>query len=175
MEISEAAPPAQHRAMRGIAFWITAAIVVALDQGTKSIVRTTMDRGESWPDWDLPFRFRHITNSGASFGILQGETTFLVVMTIIGLGAIYLYYRNPPFEHWIASIAIGMMLGGALGNFIDRVRVGRVTDFIDFDRYPSFNLADSFIFVGVSVLILGYLWTEKRRSATPDEDAQPNG
>jgi signal peptidase II len=100
-------------------------------------------------------------------------------MATIGLGAIYLYYRNPPFDHWIASLAIGLMLGGALGNLMDRVRFGRVTDFIDFDRYPAFNVADSAIFIGVSLLIGGYLLTEARRQeATPDqpnEDAPTDG
>lgn len=175
IEINEAAPPAARRSLRGFAFWAAALLVVGADQATKGIVRGSLERGESWPDADWPLKIRHITNSGAAFGILQDQTAFLIVMAVIGLGAIYLYYRNPPFEHWLSAVAIGMMLGGALGNLIDRVRMGHVTDFIDPDRYPAFNVADSSIFVGVSVLILGYLWSEQQRKPKPDENAPTDG
>jgi signal peptidase II len=146
-------------------------VVTALDQATKTMVRTWLERGESWPSADWPVRIKHVTNSGAAFGILQDQTVFLVVMAFIGLGAIYVYYRNPPFNHWSATLGIGMMLGGAAGNLIDRVRVGRVTDFIDFPNFPSFNVADSSINVGVAIVIIGYLVFGERESAAPaDED-----
>lgn len=147
------AAPRAHR----YAFWLAALVVIALDQVTKTMVRTWLDRGESWPDADWPVKIKHVTNSGAAFGILQDQTAFLIVMALIGLGAIYVYYRNPPFNHWSATLGIGMMLGGAAGNLIDRVRVGRVTDFIDFPNFPSFNVADSSINVGVAIVIIGYL------------------
>src|SRR2546425_9999266 len=118
-------------------FWGPAIAVVVLDQLTKGIVRGLLDRGEAWPD-DWPVQLRYVTNPGAAFGILQDQTIFLTLMAFIGLGAIYLYYRYPPFNHWLAPVAIGMMLGGAAGNLIDRVRLGRVTDFIDFPHYPAF-------------------------------------
>jgi signal peptidase II len=137
------------------------------------MVRTWLERGESWPSEDWPVRIKHVTNSGAAFGILQDQTVFLVVMAFIGLGAIYVYYRNPPFNHWSATLGIGMMLGGAAGNLIDRVRVGRVTDFIDFPNFPSFNVADSAINVGVAIVIIGYLVFGERENkgsvGGPDE------
>jgi signal peptidase II len=151
-------------------FWGAAATVIALDQATKSTVRTWLERGESWPDPDWPVRIRHITNTGAAFGILEDQTLFLVVMAFIGLAAIYLYYRYPPFDHWVVPIAIGMMLGGAIGNLLDRLRAGEVTDFIDFPRYPAFNVADSSIFIGVSIIIIGYLLLgPKPKEETPVE------
>jgi signal peptidase II len=79
-------------------------------------------------------------------------------MAVIGLGAIYLYYRYPPFDHWVVPIAIGMMLGGALGNLIDRVRVGRVTDFLDVGFWPAFNVADSSISIAIAILLIGYVF-----------------
>jgi len=160
------APPSRfsHPLARGLLFWGAALVVVALDQATKAVVRSSLDRGESWPDADWPLRIRYVTNTGAAFGILQDQTFFLIIMALIGLGAIYLYYRYPPFEHGVVPIAIGMMLGGAAGNLIDRIRVGRVTDFIDFRFWPAFNVADSSITIGIVVLLTGYvfLWPGSR-------------
>ncbi len=150
-------------------FWGAAFVVVALDQATKGFVRGLLERGEAWPSEDWPVRIKHVTNSGAAFGILEGQTLFLTVMALIGLAAIYLYYRNPPFDHFAAHIAIGMLLGGAIGNLSDRIRVGEVTDFVDFPRYPAFNVADSAITIGVCVLIAGYLLLGERADRRPSE------
>jgi signal peptidase II len=154
------APPSRlsHPLARGLLFWGAALVVVALDQATKAIVRSSLDRGESWPDPDSLLRIRYVTNTGAAFGILEDQTFFLIIMAFIGLAAIYLYYRYPPFEHGIVPIAIGMMLGGAAGNLIDRIRVGRVTDFVDFRFWPAFNVADSSISIGIVVLLAGYVF-----------------
>jgi len=157
--------------LRRALFWGAAAAVIALDQTTKAVVRASLERGESWPDWNLPFHVSYVTNTGAAFGILQDQAVFLVVMALVGLAAIYLYYRNPPFDHWLSAAAIGMMLGGATGNLIDRVRLGRVTDFIDFDHYPAFNVADSAITVGVATIIIGFLiWGEPKPERLPARD-----
>jgi len=152
-------------------FWGAALSVIILDQITKVIVRTGLDRGESWPDPDWALRIRYVTNSGAAFGILQNQTTFLVVTALVGLTAIYLYYRFPPFDHWIVPIAIGMMLGGAVGNLIDRIRVGRVTDFVDVGWFPAFNVADSSITIAIAVLVIGYafLWDGPRKKPPAGE------
>lgn len=154
-------------------FWAAAAIVVGLDQLTKSIIRASLERGEDWPS-SWPVHFTYVTNTGAAFGILEDKTVFLAVMATIGLGAIYLYYRNPPFQHWSASVAIGMMLGGALGNLIDRVRLGRVTDWIQFPHYPSFNVADSSIFIGVSIILIGYLLFGEHNQPPARADEAPS-
>lgn len=153
-------------------FWGAALAVLALDQATKAAVRASLERGESWPDWDFPFRLTYLTNSGAAWGILQDQTVFLIIMATIGIGAIYLYYRNPPYSHWSASLGIGLLLGGALGNLTDRVRLGRVTDFFDPDNFPAFNVADSAINIGIAVLVFGYLaWGSKERVASGQEQA----
>ena len=147
-------------------FFGAALTVVALDQATKIVVRSTLERGESWPgaDWDV--RIRYVTNTGASFGIFQDQTLFLTAMGLIGLLAIYLYYRFPPFDHFVVPIAIGMMLGGAAGNLIDRIVKGRVTDFMDFPHFPAFNVADSSISVGIAVILIGYLiWGQHQPSS----------
>jgi len=161
------APPAISPRTKRMLFWGSALGVIFLDQITKAIIRTGLDRGESWPDADWPLRIRYVTNTGAAFGILQDQTTFLIVTAVIGLAAIYLYYRYPPFDHWIVPIAIGMMLGGAIGNLIDRIRVGRVTDFVDFGFFPAFNVADSSITIGIAILLLGYVfvWDGPKKKA----------
>ncbi len=159
-----------HPRARLLLFWGAAAAVIALDQLTKAIIRSSLERGESWPDPDWPVRIRYVTNTGAAFGILQDQTSFLIIMALVGLAAIYLYYRYPPFEHGVVPIAIGMMLGGAAGNLIDRIRLGRVTDFIDFRFWPAFNVADSSITIGIVVILFGYvfLWPGQQNR---EEDA----
>jgi signal peptidase II len=179
MRTAEAAnPPAQGktapRLRRGL-FFGAALAVLALDQASKSLVRAFMDRGETWPD-DSFVRLHYVTNTGAAFGILKDQTGFLIVTTVVGLAAIYLYYRYPPFDHIVAPIAIGMMLGGATGNLVDRLRLGRVTDFIDVGFWPSFNVADSSITVGITVLLIGYaLFAEHPPPKAEREDAGADG
>jgi signal peptidase II len=141
---------------------------------TKIAVRTWLERGDSWPDADWPVRIRHVANSGAAFGILEDQTVFLIVTAFIGLAAIYLYYRYPPFDHWVVPVAIGMMLGGATGNLLDRVRAGEVTDFIDFPRYPAFNIADSSITGGIAIIIIGYLLLAPKPKSGEEPGADEN-
>jgi signal peptidase II len=169
------APTPTSPGLRRLLFFAAALTVLALDQASKELVRTFMDRGEAWPNgW--PVRLHYVTNTGAAFGILKDQTGFLIVTTLVGLVAIYLYYRYPPFEHLLAPVAIGMMLGGAIGNLLDRLRLGRVTDFIDFPVWPSFNVADSCIVIGIAILLLGYaLFTERPPPKAEREGAGADG
>lgn len=143
------------RLRRDLPFFLIAASVLGFDQLTKAIVRANLALGESWPNDDWLVKFTHITNSGAAFGILQGQVLFLTVTALVGSAAILIYYLFPPLEHGIFRVALGLQLGGALGNLLDRLRFGEVTDFIDFPRYPAFNVADSSIVIGLC-LIVGY-------------------
>lgn len=168
-------PMATTPGLRRALFIAAALVVLALDQVTKELVRTLMERGEDWPGgW--PVRLHYVTNTGAAFGILKDQTGFLIVTTIIGLAAIYLYYRYPPFDHLLVPVAIGMMLGGALGNLVDRLRLGKVTDFIDFPLWPSFNVADSSIVIGVAILLLAYaMFVKPPPPGAEREDAGSDG
>jgi signal peptidase II len=150
-------------------FFVIAALVVALDQATKYLVRANLALGESVPK-EGPLRITDVTNTGAVFGILQGQTLFLTITTFFGLAAILLYYLYPPMEHGILRVALGLQLGGAVGNLVDRVRLGgKVTDFIDVGPWPNFNVADSSIVVGVAVIIGFFLLAESlyRRAQGP--------
>jgi signal peptidase II len=140
------------RLRRDVPFFVVAIAVIALDQFTKYLIRSRLGLGEAWPpNW--PVQLIHVTNSGAAFGMLQGQTLFLTVTTLLGLAAILLYYMYPPMEHGILRLALGLQLGGAIGNLTDRIRVGEVTDFIRFPHFPAFNVADSSITIGVAVIV----------------------
>jgi len=148
-------PPARPAEAGRRQWWLlvlVAIVALAGDQLTKQLVRTHLEIGESWPSSGWLVHISHVTNTGAAFGILQDQTVFLVVTSLIGLGAIVLYYLYPPFHHPVLRVAFGLQLGGAIGNLSDRVRLGSVTDFIKFPHYPYFNVADSCIVVGVCVL-----------------------
>jgi signal peptidase II len=149
------------RLRNDLVFFAVVGLVVVLDQVTKYLVRANLALGESVPD-EGPLRITYVTNTGAAFGILQGQTVFLVVTTFFGLAAILLYYLYPPMEHGVLRVALSLQLGGAVGNLADRVRVGRVTDFIDVGPWPSFNVADSSIVVGVAVIIGFFLLAERQ-------------
>jgi len=156
-------------------FFLIAASVFALDQLTKAIVRASLDPHEAWPNDDWFVNIINVSNSGAAFGILQGQTVFLIVTSLVGVAAIVLYYMYPPMEHGLLRVALGLQLGGAAGNLIDRVRTGEVTDFINFRHWPAFNVADSGISVGVVTILWFFLITESERLFGPPGAGKPGG
>ncbi|MHB8378216.1 MAG: signal peptidase II [Dehalococcoidia bacterium] len=163
-----------------LVFFVVAAGVVALDQFTKWLVRSNLGLYESWPSDGGTISIVHVVNSGAAFGILQGQTPFLIVTSLLGLGAILLYYIYPPMDHGVIRLALGMQLGGAVGNLIDRLRMGEVTDFIHVGRWPTFNVADASITISILVVLFFFVLQEndgaKRRGAAPQppSDAGPD-
>jgi len=149
-------------------YWLlatVAGIIIILDQITKAIIRTNIPFGDFWMPvkWLSPyFKFVHWENTGAAFGMFQqGGLIFGILAVIISI-VIVIYYPQIPEDEPLMRIAIAMQMGGALGNFVDRVRFGPVTDFIAVGNFPVFNIADSSVTVGVGILILG-LWISERR------------
>ena len=151
-------------------FFLIAAGVLTLDQVTKAIIRAWLDPGGAWPDHDMFLNIVNVSNSGAAFGILQGQTLFLVITSLVGVAAIALYYIFPPLEHGLLRAALALQLGGAAGNMIDRVRSGEVTDFINFSFWPAFNVADASISIGVVTIIGFFLFIETSRSPQPSDE-----
>ena len=147
-------------------FLLLAAGVVGLDQLAKWFIRLNLDRGDSW-DLSRVFRIVHVTNSGAAFGILQNAGPLLVVTSIMGMAAIFIYLFNPGFAHPLMRAGLALMLGGAIGNLIDRVANGRVVDFLKVPHWPAFNFADSAITIGV-LLLLWAMLQEPHRPATSE-------
>lgn len=138
-------------------FLAVAGGVVALDQITKALVERLMDLGQSVPVEGL-LRLTYVTNSGSAFGFFQGQTLFLIMASILGIGAVVLYYHSLA-AHPLLRWGLGLILGGAAGNLIDRVLRGAVVDFVDAElwpgyHFPAFNLADASINVGLLLLAL---------------------
>lgn len=131
-----------------------AALVVLVDQLTKALIRARLVEGDSWSVLGDLLRISHVENSGAAFGILQGAGVFLLLTTVVGVAALCAYLFLVPLGSRWYTLALALVLGGAFGNFIDRVSRGTVTDFIDPTHYPAFNIADSSIVVGVAVLLV---------------------
>jgi signal peptidase II len=162
------------RLRRDVPFFLVAAGVFGFDQLTKMLVRNNLELGESWPDPDWLVKITHVTNSGAAFGMLQGQGAFLTVTAFVAIGAIVFYYAFPPLEHGLLRLALGLQLGGALGNLLDRLRFGEVTDMFHFPHYPAFNIADSSIVVGL-VAIGAFLLFNPTSSKAPRPETATDG
>ena len=148
------------------------ALVVAADQFSKAYAVAHLRWGESW----MPvaavrpfFRFTLTHNTGAAFGLFpQGGAVFLLIALVVAAVILY-YYRQLPARAWLVRLALGLQLGGALGNVVDRLHQGYVVDFLEVPHWPVFNVADSCIVVGV-VLLGWVMWREERRAARHDEN-----
>jgi signal peptidase II len=163
--------PILRRLRRDAPFFAIAAGVLLFDQLTKWAVRSNLALGESWPSDAWLVKITHITNSGAAFGILQGQVLFLTITALVASAAILFYYLFPPLEHGLLRLALGLQLGGAIGNLLDRMRYGGVTDFINFPRYPAFNVADSSIVIGLFVIIGFFILRESKPSEAEQDDS----
>ncbi len=132
---------------------LVAAAVLALDQLTKAIVRSSIPLGDSRRVIGGVLDITNVHNKGVAFGVLAGGGAIVAALTGVALGAIVVYFvmRSRTAYLWLP---VGMLLGGALGNLLDRAREGAVTDFIDPILWPAFNVADTCIVLGV----LGLLW-----------------
>ena len=127
------------------------AVIIALDQATKAIVRSSVAPGDS--DGVFPgVEIVHVRNEGVAFNQLGGGGTIVAVVVAVALLALLAYFATHLYKP-LAWLPTGMLLGGALGNIIDRIREGAVTDFIKLPAWPAFNVADTSITLGVLVLL----------------------
>lgn len=144
---------------------LVASIIVAFDQWTKYLVRTQIPFGGSWTPWSWlePFaRIVHWQNTGAAFGMLQNFGLVFTILAFIVSIAILYYFPRVPSNEWALRLAMMMQLGGAVGNLIDRLTIGTVTDFISVGTFAVFNVADASISVGTAILILA-VWISERK------------
>jgi len=149
---------------------LVAVTVFALDRVTKAWVSENIPLGTARPVVGDYVRIVHAQNTGAAFGLLPERTTLLSVLSVLAVLAIVYYYRQIASASWLVSATLGMQLGGAFGNLLDRVTQGYVVDFVDVGvgevRFWAFNVADSSIVVGIFVVTFA-LWYEERRVARP--------
>jgi signal peptidase II len=99
-----------------------------------------------------PFSIHHVHNSGIAFGLFSSATAIVITLTTLAVGWMLVFFTRSGARHPVLPVALGFVLGGSLGNLLDRVRLGHVTDFLDLRWWPAFNLADVFIVVGVAIL-----------------------
>lgn len=144
-----------------VLFFLIALLVVAADQLSKIWIRSNLLVGQSLFEAGF-FRITHVHNTGAAFGLFQGQSFLLTIVALVGITVLLVYtlviYRKfPLLDNRLGKPVLGLVLGGAVGNLIDRLRFGYVTDFIDVGLWPAFNIADSAITVGVILLAYSLL------------------
>ena len=159
---------------KNLAFPVTAFSVVVLNQLSKLAIRMSMSPGQSVPE-DGFFRITYSTNTGGVFG-LPAPQAFLITLSVIVIALIiFVYIRYPLTRRTLIKIALGLMMGGALGNLIDRLFVGefgKVVDFIDIGAWPVFNLADSSIVIGVLIIAYYFIALTRKEKVGTDENGQ---
>lgn len=145
-------------------YYVIALVAVVIDQLTKYLVVKNMELGQSIPLIPDVFHLTSHRNMGAAFGILQNQRLLFIVITIAVIIGIIVSLIRVGNRQPTLSLALSLVLGGAIGNFIDRVSTGKVVDFLDFTliNFPIFNVADAAITIGVGLLILDLVLESKR-------------
>jgi len=134
-----------------LALLLVAVAAIVADQVTKQVVGRTLALGDS-VDIAGPFSIHHVQNSGIAFGLFASRTMPVIAVTGLAVGLMLWFFARSGKRHPVLPVALGLVLGGSIANLIDRVRLGHVTDFLDLIAWPAFNLADTFIVVGVAIL-----------------------
>lgn len=145
------------------------ALIVGADQASKYWIRSNLLPGESLPPEGF-FRLTHVQNTGSAFGLFASQTFLITIVSIVAIVALFIFLRYQALRNIRVGLTIGLLLGGSVGNLIDRIRLGYVTDFIDIGlqdgfRFYVFNIADSAITVGSIALAL-FLILSSRKSAS---------
>jgi signal peptidase II len=149
-----------------------AGTIILFDQYTKWLVEKNLTFQEIWSPWDwlLPYaRIVNWRNTGSAFGMFQNTNTLLMILATLVTIAILYYFPKVTREEKYLRFALSMQMGGAVGNLIDRIRQGYVTDFVSLGTFPVFNVADASISCGVAVLLLG-VWIldrQKKKVVSP--------
>ncbi len=147
-ERSLAAKPLQWASLAAVAV-----ASIGADQVTKRLVLGTLGLDDEVRVLG-PFSIHHVQNSGIAFGLFSRATPVVTVLTAVAVGWMLLFFARSGARHPILPTALGLLIGGSMSNLVDRIRLGHVTDFLDFRYWPAFNLADSFIVIGVGILLL---------------------
>jgi len=144
---------------------LIALLIILIDQLTKLLIVNTMSQNESIPVITNIFHITYVHNFGAAFGLLAHRTGFFILVTVVLVLLLLAFLRYLPKEQKLLRSALVLLLGGATGNLIDRVRVGYVIDFFDFRVWPVFNVADIAIVFGIGLLILDLTRNAREKGA----------
>lgn len=160
--------PRLRRWWRDAFLFLLALAVLGLDQASKALIVDRLAKGQTWdplPGTGQFLLFTHITNTGSAFGLFRDQTIIFSLIAVAVSVAIVAYYRYLPTDGLLVRASLGLQLGGALGNLLDRLHYGYVVDFINVGignlRWYVFNVADSSLVVGVVILSL-YLLTRSK-------------
>jgi signal peptidase II len=170
---ASAAPPRERLIM-----FLIATIVLILDYASKEIVRDNLPLYTYWapfPQLENLFRITHTNNTGVAFGLFQfasANLVFSIFVSIVSVGIIYFNHQLEPGNR-LLRVALGLQLGGALGNLLDRFTQGGVTDFLDFGPWPVFNIADAAVVAGVILMAYVLLQEERKNEAVSNKVESP--
>src|SRR3989344_9547983 len=142
----------------GVVFSMSLAVIL-IDQLSKFFVRANFQLNQSIPIINNIFHLTYIQNTGAGFGILKAQALILIFVSIAVIGIILYNFDKIKNKEILLQVLVGFVLGGTIGNLIDRMAYGHVIDFLDFRIWPIFNFADSFVTIGIIGLII-YLWNK---------------
>jgi signal peptidase II len=155
---------AERRLGAGRAQWVALVVIagtaILADQLTKAIVVAQLPLGDTAVTIG-PFSIHHVQNSGIAFGLFADSTSAVIALTAVAVGAMLVFFARTAQRHPLVPIALGLVIGGSIANLLDRVRLGHVTDFLDFAYWPAFNLADTFIVVGVGLLFASFVAADR--------------
>lgn len=151
--------------MKKYLIYIVALLVLMKDQLAKLIVRSTFSLGQSKPIIKGVFHLTYVTNTGVIFGLFPGYQAIFQIATVLVVVLIFIYYYHSKPESLLINTSLGLIIGGAISNFIDRLYFSRVIDFLDFRVWPVFNFADSAIVIGVLLVVIGSLTRSSKHQA----------
>ncbi len=157
-------PGASRSLAAGTGQWVGLALVAvaaaAGDQLTKAIVSSRLGLGDA-VEVVGPFTIHHVRNTGIAFGLFSDATSIVIALTAVAIAALVAFFARSARRHPLLPVAVGFVLGGSVSNLADRLRLGHVTDFLDLDYWPAFNLADTFIVVGVGLLFVCFVAADR--------------
>jgi signal peptidase II len=135
-------------------FYLPAFSILAFDQFLKTLVHRSMGVGQSLPFLGKIIKLTYVRNTGAAFSLFPGYSFYLLLISLLAVGVIIYFHRHISHKDYFLQVALAFILGGSLGNLVDRFSRGYVVDYIDFGFWPVFNLAD--IMINVGVVLLAY-------------------
>jgi signal peptidase II len=144
-----------------VVFLLIGLFILIIDQLSKVWIRTNLSEGQTLFELGF-FQLTHVSNTGAAFGLFQGQSFALTVVAIVAIAVVlvcglYISRFFPWLDRRLSRLSLGLLLGGTMGNLVDRIHLGYVTDFIDFGYWPAFNVADASVTIGVIIFVYSLL------------------